>query len=136
MNYINDKNLEILYYVYIISSIVTAILFVFIKCGLKINYFDRIIYKNKKGFIEYVIFHVITYFILGLIFGLNNFHLMLVKTIFVEIALNSISKCNIFEINVKYSIYSAFISLLAFSSGGIINIILKSSFFRKSFKIK
>ena len=118
---IKKNTLEKLYYLYIVSAIIGAFLFVIIKCKFNFNHFDRFIYKNKKNFIEYILFHVITYFILGLIFGFTNYILMIFKTFCVEVALNSIHKCDPYYINIEYTLYSIFISVVAFTLGCLIN---------------
>ena len=54
---IKKNTLEKLYYLYIVSAIIGAFLFVIIKCKFNFNHFDRFVYKNKKNFIEYILFN-------------------------------------------------------------------------------
>ena len=51
----------------------------------------------------------------------NNYILMIFKTFCVEVALNSIHKCNPYYINIEYTLYSIFISVVAFTLGCLIN---------------
>lgn len=119
--YFSTQTLIKIYYLYIIAAIVASIMFIYIKCRLYINFFDRFLYKSDKKYLEYYGFHIITYGILGIIFGFTDYFLMIVKTIIVELCINFVNNCNFFEINVKDTIYSIILSVISFTLGCLIN---------------
>ena len=119
--YFDKDSLTKIYYLYIIFAIVFSLLFVYIKCRLYLNFFDKFLYKTDKNYLQYFAFHIITYGALGIIFGFTDYFLMLFKTIIVELCINFVENCNFLEINIEQTIYSIILSVVSFTLGCLIN---------------
>jgi hypothetical protein len=119
--YFDKDSLIKVYYLYIVFAIIFSLLFVYIKCRLYINFFDKFLYKTDKNYLQYLSFHIITYGTLGIIFGFTDYFLMFLKTIIVELCINFVQNCNFFEINIEQTIYSIILSLISFTLGCLIN---------------
>lgn len=119
--YFDKDSLNKIYYLYIIFAIVFSLLFVYIKCRLYLNFFDKFLYKSDKNYVQYFAFHIITYGALGIIFGMTDYLLMFFKTIIVELCINFVENCNFLEINIEQTIYSIILSVVSFTLGCLIN---------------
>lgn len=119
--YFSKQSLIKIYYLYIVAAIVCSIMFIYIKCRQKITYFDRFLYKTDENFISYLAFHIITYGILGIIFGFTDYFIMILKTIIVELCINFVQKCNFYQIDQEQTIYSIILSIISFTLGCLIN---------------
>ncbi len=119
--YFDKDSLNKIYYLYIIFAIVFSLLFVYIKCRLYLNFFDKFLYKSDKNYVQYFAFHIITYGALGIIFGMTDYLLMFFKTIIVELCINFVENCNFLEIDIEQTIYSIILSVVSFTLGCLIN---------------
>jgi len=119
--YFDKDSLNKIYYLYIIFAIVFSLLFVYIKCRLYLNFFDKFLYKSDKNYVQYFAFHIITYGALGIIFGMTDYLLMFFKTIIVELCINFVENCNFLEIDIEQTIYSIILSVVSFTVGCLIN---------------
>jgi hypothetical protein len=120
INY-DKTTLSKIYYLYIIFAIVASIFFIYIKCRLYITYFDKYLYKSEKNYISYIAFHIITYGTLGIIFGFNDYFLMFLKTIIVEMCISFVQNCDFNKIDAEQTIYSIVLSVISFTLGCLIN---------------
>ena len=118
---IDHETLQKIYYTYVVLAITTTILFLYAKCYFKFNTFDRFLYKGNDNMIEYVLFHIVTYFILGVLFGFNQYILMLIKTLIIELCISIIDKCDIYNLNVSSAVSSILIGMISFTFGCIVN---------------
>lgn len=119
--YFSKQSLVKVYYLYIVAAIVCSIMFIYVKCRLNITHFDKFLYKSDKNYISYLMFHIITYGILGIIFGFTDYFIMIIKTIIVELCINFVEKCNFYQINREQTIYSIILSIISFTLGCLIN---------------
>jgi hypothetical protein len=117
----DKESLNKVYYLYIIFAIVASIFFIYIKCRLYITYFDKYLYKSEKNYISYIAFHIVTYGTLGIIFGFNDYFLMFLKTIIVEMCISFVKNCDFNKIDVEQTIYSIILSVISFTLGCLIN---------------
>lgn len=118
---IYNELFELVYKIYIISAIVFTIIFIILKCNYNFDYFDKFLYSSNNDIIAYVLFHVILYMIVGIIFGLNNVWITILKTIIVEISISMLEKCDLRKINIEYTIYSISISVTSLLFGAVLH---------------
>ena len=121
----NSKiNMENIVYIYIIGSILLTLVFLVAKCYYNFNYLDSILYKNndeeKSNIIEYILFHVVYYMILGYIFEFNGWKSSIVQTIIIEFLIAYVEKCDVNNINWETGIYSIIIGLTSYFIGATI----------------
>lgn len=109
--------LDSIFYIYIVSAIVLTVLFILAKCLYEFKRFDKYLYISNETWLEYVLFHVVTYMILGFIFGIDNFMLFLMKTVVVEMGLAYVKDCSIESIPVDSALYSIIIGIVSYISG-------------------
>jgi hypothetical protein len=121
---ISKEILKILLEIYLYGAILLTILFIILKCHYKITYFDKYLYLSKdiekkyKNLFDYIGFHVILYFILGLIFQFDNLLIIIIKTIFIEFAFVFIENCTIAKMNYETAILSIIIGMTSYIIGG------------------
>lgn len=118
---IEYTTLQKIYYTYIVLAIISTFVFLYAKCYFQFNTFDRFLYKGNDNMIEYVLFHIVTYFILGVLFGFNHYIIMLLKTLIIEIGISLIEKCDIYDINISSVISSILIGMISFTFGCVLN---------------
>lgn len=114
-------------YIYIISSILFTILFLFAKCYMGLTYFDKYLYIDKNNdysTLYYILFHVVYYLVLGLLFGFIGWKSSIIQTIIVEFLIAYVQKCDYLSINIETGIYSILIGLTSYFTGAIIRFYL------------
>ena len=96
---------SILTYIYLIISFISLIIIYIIKCHYNNNVIDKFIYLNKNptnlNIYTYYLSNSLLFFIYGIIFGIRNIHLMILKIIIYDSSLFIIKYCNINNINFK-----------------------------------
>ena len=117
---------------YIYGATLLTILFLVMKCYFKITVFDQFLYlsdekendnnqNNKTEKLLYFIgFHVIFYFVLGLIFQYNDLWMQIIQTIFIEFALVIGQHCTVENINYQSAILSIVIGMSSYIAGGFV----------------
>jgi hypothetical protein len=92
---------------YVIISTVAIIIYAILKCYFNITVFDKYVYletdtdakkddsKYMNDLIKYLISHVLSFFIFGLIFTISNAKEMIFKIVLFELLLIIIRYCNI-----------------------------------------
>lgn len=117
-----------IFWIYLYIVFISLVSFVILKCYMGVKAFDKYLYTNENeptDYTTYIISHVITYFIFGIIFGLDIYKEMIVKTIIVEFVLLSVQNCDIRNItNVKSCIKSIIIGIISYFIGAFINSII------------
>lgn len=116
-----NKLMNYLVTIYIISSIGLTILYLFAKCYYNFDYFDSILYKKEgdEKILNYILFHVVYYLILGLIFGMNEWQMSIIQTIIIEFLIAYVERCDYKNINYMTGIYSILIGLTSYFAGGL-----------------
>ena len=122
-------NMTYLVYSYIIGSILLTLMFLVAKCYYNFHYLDSILYKNnnigESNLVEYVLFHVVYYMILGYIFEFNGWKSSIVQTIIIEFLIAYVEKCDANNINWETGIYSIIIGLTSYFIGASIRFYMK-----------
>lgn len=114
---IDKKILDDLFYIYLVAATSLTVLFLVAKCLFDFTLFDRFVYISDESLLEYVISHVVVYFILGVIFGGTNLGMFMIKTVVVEFALVYVHKCSFDGMPVDSAIYSIVIGVISFMVG-------------------
>lgn len=143
---------SILTYIYLIISFISLIIIYIIKCHYNNNFIDKFIYLNSKNptnlnIYTYYLSNSLLFFIYGIIFGIRNIHLMILKIIIYDSCLFSIKYCNIDNINFKsesfkYSVIALIktiiLSIASYYTGTLISNKLYNIFFdlNNKFNIK
>lgn len=114
-------DVRVLFGLYTIFTIILILTHVILKCKFNNHFLDQFVYLDDKGNIyKYIFFHVITYFITGVLFGNQIFIPALVKTIIVESLLVAMKNCSIHKIDNIYSAaVSIVIGMISYSIGGL-----------------
>ena len=112
-----------LFKTYIYGATFLTILFIVLKCHFKITIFDKFLYIPKESqetnnLMYYILFHVIFYFVLGLIFKHDDLWIQILQTIFVEFALLYGENCTIQNANYQSAIISIFVGMISYILGG------------------
>lgn len=114
-----------IFWIYLYVVFISLITFVILKCYMGITAFDKYLYTNENeptDYITYIVSHVVTYFVFGIIFGLDIYKEMIFKTIVVEFVLLSVHNCDIRKItNPKSAVYSIIIGLVSYFIGAILH---------------
>jgi len=112
-------------YIYIIGSIVSTIIFLVLKCEYNIKYFDKYLYDKtnkleKENLLNFILFRVVYYIILGLIFQFNGWFWSILQTILLEFMILYGENCDM-NININSGIYSIIIGLTSYFVGAFIS---------------
>lgn len=114
-----------IFWIYLYIVFLSLISFVILKCYAGIKTFDKFLYTNEDqpaDYITFIISHIITYFLFGLVFGINIYKEMIFKTIIVEYVLLSVQNCDIKKItNITSANNSIIIGLVSYFIGANIN---------------
>ena len=89
------------FYIYLLTIILSTILFTISRCYFNIHILDTFFYPNENDNIlenkVFLTFHIFVNFILGLLFGFDVIYGMMLKIIFFEIYLFFTQYCDIFK---------------------------------------
>lgn len=112
-------------YIYIIGSIVSTIIFLVLKCEYNIKYFDKYLYDKtnkleKENLLNFILFRVVYYIILGSIFKFNGWFWSILQTILLEFMILYGENCDM-NININSGIYSIIIGLTSYFVGAFIS---------------
>jgi hypothetical protein len=122
---------------YLYGAILLSILFIILKCYYKITYFDKYLYlsndskdsedseKKMENLLYYIGFHVIFYFILGLIFQFDKLLMQILQTIFVEFAFVFAENCTFENMNYESAIISIIIGMTSYIFAGFLMKLIK-----------
>jgi hypothetical protein len=114
-----------IFWLYLYFIFFSLALFVFLKCYAGVTFFDKYLYTNENeptDYMSYIASHVVTYYIFGIIFGLDIYKEMIFKTILVEFTLLSVHNCNIKKItNIDSAINSIIIGIISYFIGAFSN---------------
>jgi hypothetical protein len=120
-----------LFKTYIYGAIALTLLFLVLKCFFNITYFDKFLYLSKdegnqtEKLLYFIGFHVVFYFVLGLIFQYKDLWLQIIQTIFVEFALVAGEKCSVEDLNYQSAILSIVIGMSSYIAGGFLMKMIK-----------
>ena len=106
-----------LFYIYLVIATLLTLLFLVAKCLFDFTLLDRFIYISDESLFEYVLSHVVIYFIYGMIFGGSHLGMFMVKTVFVEFSLVYVHKCSFDGMPIDSAIYSIIIGIVSFMAG-------------------
>lgn len=106
-----------IFYIYVVFAIFFTVIFILAKCLYEFKKYDKYLYMSNETWLEYVLFHVVTYMLLGLIFGVDNFVLFLIKTVVVELGLAYVKNCSIENIPIESALYSIIIGIVSYIVG-------------------
>lgn len=96
---------SILAYLYIFGSFLSLGITYVLKCNLNINTLNTILYVDyetytRKQIIIYYLSHFILFFIYGILFGIKNIVIIIIKILIYEILLIFIKYCDIKDISI------------------------------------
>jgi hypothetical protein len=124
---------SILAYIYILISIITLVVIYIVKCTYNNNFFDRFLYlddENENNKYTYYASNSLLFFIYGIIFGIRNIYLIILKIIIYDFIVFLIKYCkynniDIYSKELQYSLISLLrtiiLSILSYYMGTIIS---------------
>lgn len=124
---------SILAYIYLLISFLTLVVIYIVKCTYNNNFFDRFLYlddKNEINKYSYYTSNSLLFFIYGIIFGIRNIYLIILKIIIYDFIIFLIKYCNHNNIDInskefQYGLISLFrtiiLSILSYYLGTIIS---------------
>lgn len=98
---------SILAYLYIFGSFLSLAITYILKCNLNINTLNTVLYVDYETYtidqiIIYYLSHFILFFIYGILFGIKNIVIIIIKIIIYEILLIFIKYCDIKNSNIIF----------------------------------
>lgn len=127
----------ILVYTYILLSFISLLILYILKCKYNIDFFDKFLFinydeidPNNIEIYTYYITHFIIFFVYGILFGIKNYPIMILKIIIYEFLLYLVKFCDLRNIDIKskkfkYIIYgyisSVIISIFSYYLGTLIS---------------
>lgn len=132
---------EKLFWIYLYISIIVIVFFAIAKCYFGISYFDKYLYTDitkdsKKLSFNFLLSHIVIYFIFGIIFTFSVYKEMLLKTIVFEILLIIIKDCNIYKISNFNSVFiTIIVGYMSYLVGCYFQYIISNSY-KRFYKIK
>lgn len=111
------------FHLYVALVIIASIVFIILKCGYGFDMFDRYLYVDEGAGItmEYLIYHIVMYTLVGFIFGLYVFVSMTIKTIIFESALTFVKSCDYKTFDSYTMIVNVTIGIIFYVIGGVFN---------------
>ena len=120
-------------YIYLLISVITLLIIYIVKCKYNNNFFDKFLYldnENQTNKYTYYASNSLLFFIYGILFGIRNIYIILLKIIIYNIIIFLIKYCNHINIDInskefQYSLISLFrtimLSILSYYVGTIIS---------------
>lgn len=98
---------SLLAYIYIFGSFLSLGITYILKCNFDINILNTILYVDYEKYktneiIIYYLSHFILFFIYGILFGIRNIQIIMIKIIVYEILLIFIKYCDIKDTNILF----------------------------------
>lgn len=118
-------------YLYLILTIIITITYAFLKCYQNFTALDDFFYiemnfseLTTESVVKYILYHVVSYMILGFMFTNKHFISNSLQTILIELILASVKNCNPKELYKKDVVFTAAVSILSgiisYYIGGVI----------------
>lgn len=141
----------ILAYTYILLSFISLLILYILKCKYNIDFFDKFLFinydeidHNNIEIYTYYITHFIVFFVYGILFGINNYRIMILKIIIYEFLLYLVKFCDLRNIDIKskkfkYILYgyisSVIISIFSYYLGTLISNYIYNNIFNFNNKL-
>jgi|TARA_Y100000389_G_scaffold202355_1_gene247380 hypothetical protein len=141
----------ILAYTYILLSFISLLILYILKCKYNIDFFDKFLFinydeidYNNIEIYTYYITHFIVFFVYGILFGINNYRIMILKIIIYEFLLYLVKFCDLRNIDIKskkfkYILYgyisSVIISIFSYYLGTLISNYIYNNIFNFNNKL-
>ena len=134
---------SILAYIYLLISFITLVIIYIVKCTYNNNFFDKFLYLDEKNQINkytYYTSNSLLFFIYGIIFGIRNIYLIILKIIIYDSIIFFIKYCNHdnIDINTKefqYGLIALFKTIMLSTLSYYVGTIISNQFYNVLFNL-
>jgi hypothetical protein len=134
---------SILAYIYLLISFITLVIIYIVKCTYNNNFFDKFLYLDEKNEINkytYYASNSLLFFIYGIIFGIRNIYLIILKIIIYDSIIFFIKYCNHDNIDInskefQYSLIALFKTIMLSTLSYYVGTIISNQFYNVLFNL-
>ena len=134
---------SILAYIYLLISFITLVIIYIVKCTYNNNFFYKFLYLDEKNQINkytYYTSNSLLFFIYGIIFGIRNIYLIILKIIIYDSIIFFIKYCNHdnIDINTKefqYGLIALFKTIMLSTLSYYVGTIISNQFYNVLFNL-
>jgi len=130
-------------YIYLLISVITLVIIYIVKCKYNNNFLDKFLYldnENQRNKYTYYVSNSLLFFIYGILFGIRNIYIIILKIIIYDSIIFFIKYCNHdnIDINTKefqYGLIALFKTIILSTLSYYVGTIISNQFYNVLFNL-